>query len=60
MSALNVLLDRYGVRERLVPLRSDAAREVYVALPLTEALELARLGHLEEESGEAVMELACW
>jgi ClpP class serine protease len=58
--ALNALLERFGVRERMVPLRSDADREVYVALPLTEALELARLGHLEEDSAEDVMELGCW
>lgn len=58
--ALNTLLDRFGVRERLVPLKSDADREVYVALPLTEALELARHGHLEDESAEDVMELGGW
>ncbi len=58
--ALNGLLDRFGVRERLVPLRSDAEREIYVALPLTEALELARQGHLEEDNAEEVMEIGCW
>jgi hypothetical protein len=58
--AVNVLLDRNGVRERLVPLRSDPPREVYVAVPLTEAIELARLGHLEEDSPEEVMELCSW
>lgn len=58
--ALNGLLDRFGVRERLVPLRSDQDREVYLALPLTEALELARQGHLEEDNAEDVMELGCW
>jgi len=58
--ALNALLERFGVRERMVPLRSDADREIYIALPLTEALELARAGHLEEESAEDVMELGCW
>lgn len=58
--AVNVLLDRNGVRERLVPLRSDEPREIYVAVPLTEAIELARLGHLEDESPEDVMELCSW
>jgi hypothetical protein len=58
--ALNALLERFSVRERMVPLRSDADREIYVALPLTEALELARGGHLEEENAEDVMELGCW
>lgn len=57
---VNVLLARRNVRERLVPLRSDVDREVYVAVPLTEAIELARGGHLEEENAEAVMELGSW
>lgn len=58
--AVNVLLDRNGVRERLVPLRSDVPREIYVAVPLTEAIELARQGHLEEDSPADVMELCSW
>jgi hypothetical protein len=57
---VNVLLGRRDVRERLVPLRSDVMREVYVALPLTEAIDLARSGWLEEESAEDVMELGGW
>lgn len=57
---VNVLLGRRDVRERLVPLRSDVMREVYVALPLTEAIDLARAGWLEEESAEDVMELGGW
>ncbi|MBX7195986.1 MAG: hypothetical protein K1X94_28280 [Sandaracinaceae bacterium] len=57
---VNVLLGRRNVRERLVPLRSDVMREVYVALPLTEAIDLARAGWLEEESAEDVMELGGW
>lgn len=57
---VNVLLGRRDVRERLVPLRSDVMREVYVGLPLTEAIELARGGFLEEESAEDVMELGGW
>lgn len=58
--AVNALLERIGVRERFVQLASDHAREVYVAVPLTEALELARAGHLEDENAEAVMEHGCW
>lgn len=57
---VNVLLGRRNVRERLVPLRSDVMREVYIAVPLTEAIELARGGYLEEESAEDVMELGGW
>ncbi len=58
--AVNVLLGRRDVRERFVPLRSDVNREVYVAVPLTEAIELARAGHLEEPTAEDVMELGGW
>ena len=58
--AVNVLLGRRDVRERLVPLRSDMLREVYIAVPLTEAIELARGGHLEEVNAEDVMELGGW
>lgn len=57
--AVNTLLERHGVRERFVALRSDPAREVYVATPLTEAIELARAGHLEDDA-EEVVELGCW
>ena len=49
-----------GVRERLVPVRSDLQREVYVGLPLTEAIELTRAGCLEEDDPESIMELASW
>lgn len=57
--ATNMLLERHGVRERFVALRSDPAREIYVATPLTEAIELARGGHLEDDA-EEVVELGCW
>lgn len=58
--AVNVLLDRHGVRERLVALRSDDDREVYVATTVTEAIELARGGWLEDDDVEDVMELGGW
>lgn len=58
--ATNVLLDRFGIRERLVPVGSDDEREVYIGLPLTEAIELTRGGYLDEEDPAAVMELGCW
>jgi hypothetical protein len=57
--ATNTLLERFNVRERFVALRSDEAREVYVATPLTEAIDLARAGHLEDDV-ESVVELGCW
>lgn len=58
--AINVLLDRFRVRERLVSLRGDDEREVYVSLAVTEALHLANAGHLEDVSPEDVMNLAAW
>lgn len=58
--AVNVLLDRHGVRERLVALRSDDDRELYVAMSVTDAIEIARRGWLEDETVEDVMELGGW
>ncbi len=56
----NVLLDRHGVRERLISLRGDEEREVYVGLGVAEAMTLAQQGYLEDEDPEEVMELAAW
>ncbi|MEZ4336721.1 MAG: hypothetical protein R3B82_08845 [Sandaracinaceae bacterium] len=56
----NVLLDRNGIRERLVSLRGDDQREVYVRLGVTEAMTLCQDGYLEDEDPEDVMELAAW
>jgi hypothetical protein len=58
--AVNVLLDRHGVRERMVALLSDDTREVYLATTVTEAVELTRGGWLEDEDIEDVMELGGW
>lgn len=58
--AMNVLLDKNGVRERLVSLRGDEDREVYVQLGVTDAIRLAQLGYLEDDDAEDVMELAAW
>ena len=58
--AMNVLLDRHEVRERLVSLRGDAEREVYVALGVSEAILLARAGYLEDDDAEDVMDLGAW
>ncbi|MBX3270428.1 MAG: hypothetical protein KF729_09220 [Sandaracinaceae bacterium] len=56
----NVLLDRHGIRERLISLRGDEDRELYVRLGVTEALALCRDGYLEDEEPEDVMELGAW
>ena len=58
--AINVLLDKSGVRERLVSLRGDDDREVYVQLGVTDAIRLAQAGYLEDEEPEDVMELGAW
>lgn len=58
--ALNVLLDRHGVRERLVALRGDAEREIYAGLGVAEAMQLTRSGCLEDDDAEDVMELGAW
>lgn len=58
--ALNVLLDRRGVRERLVALRGDHEREVYAGLGVAEAMQLTRAGYLEDDDAEDVMDLGAW
>lgn len=58
--ALNVLLDRQGVRERLVALRGDAEREIYAGLGVAEAMQLTRSGYLEDDDAEDVMDLGAW
>jgi hypothetical protein len=58
--AMNVLLDRHDVRERLVSLRGDEEREIYVALGVSEAILLARGGYLEDDDAEEVMDLGAW
>jgi hypothetical protein len=58
--ALNVLLDRHGVRDRLIALRGDEHREVYVGLGVSEAIQLGQGGLLDDEDTEDVMELGAW
>ena len=58
--AVNILLDRFGVRERLVPLPSDGRREAYGALPVAEAMTLCRAGALDVTNAERLFDLAAW
>jgi len=58
--AMNVLLDRAGVRERLVALPGDGRREVYVGLPLASAMVLCRDGLLDALDPEELMDAAAW
>ncbi|MCA9615384.1 MAG: hypothetical protein H6721_08780 [Sandaracinus sp.] len=58
--AVNILLDRFGVRERLIPLPSDGRREAYAALPVAEAMTLCRAGGLDVTNAERLFDLAAW
>jgi hypothetical protein len=59
--ALNVLLDRKGVRARLVGLLSDGVREAYLGLPsLSSALALVEADYLTAPDVEALMSLTAW
>lgn len=58
--AINVLLARVGVRARLVPLRSDGTREIYVGVGVAAAMELAGAGLLEDEDADELMDLGSW
>ncbi|MFK7985119.1 MAG: hypothetical protein AB8I08_03735 [Sandaracinaceae bacterium] len=58
--AVNVLLEKADVRERLIGIRSDAEREVYVSLGLSDALTFADQDFLEDDSRQDVMALGAW
>lgn len=59
--ALNVLLDRHGVRARLVGLFGDGTREAYVSIPtMTAALPLVHADYLSVEDVEGLMEQTGW
>lgn len=58
--ALNTHLARVSVRERLVPLRTGDTAEVYVAVGMRDALDLAGAGLLEDEDPEELLELCGW
>lgn len=60
VAAFNVLLERLDEQRRLVPLRGDGCREVYVALPADTAMTLCLAGHLDEMSTNELMTLAGW
>jgi hypothetical protein len=60
VNAVNRLLDRIGIRERLVALRSDGRREMYLAVTLATAMTLCREDLLEEEDPEELLEHAGW
>ncbi len=59
--ALNVLLDRQGVRSRLVGLFGDGTREAYVAIAsMAAAVPLAQAGYLTVPDAESLMEQTGW
>lgn len=58
--AINTLLSRVGVRARLVPLRTDESREVYLGVGLAAAMQLAEAGVLDDDDAGELMELGGW
>lgn len=58
--AVNVLLEKANVRERLIGIRSDLDREVYVSLGLSDALTFTDQDYLEDDSRQDVMALGAW
>ncbi len=60
VSAMNKLLARHHVEERLVPLRADMTREAYIALDLKHAQPLCERDYLEEAGIDELLEFACW
>jgi len=60
VGALNILLDRHGISERLVPLVSDQKREAYAATSLVRAMTLCGRGYLEAEELDEIAEFTGW
>lgn len=60
VAAFNVLLDRNEEPRRLVPLRGDGKREVYVALGIDAAISLCLSDYLEEMTTNELVAIACW
>jgi hypothetical protein len=59
--ALNILLDRQGVRARLIGLFGDGERETYLGIPsMAAAVPLAQADYLTAVDAEALMELTGW
>ncbi len=60
VQAFNVMLDRADVESRLVLVRGDGERELYLAVGPTEALALCQTGVLEEDDWERLHEYCAW
>lgn len=60
VGAINVLLERCDVRQRLIPLPGDGKREAYVAAGVAEAMILCQAGCLEEDDPEQLMDFCGW
>jgi len=58
--ALNVLLGRLEIRERLIGVRSDGERELYIALSAGDASTLCKSLLLEIDDIEDLLEFAGW
>lgn len=61
IGALNQMLERFGVLERLILLRGDGrGREAYGATGAAEAARLCREGQIEDLDDEVLFDLAGW
>jgi hypothetical protein len=58
--ALNVLLEKANVKERLIGIRSDVEREVYLSLGLSDAMAFTDADYLENDARQDVMTLGAW
>ncbi len=58
--AFNALLDRAGIEVRLVPVRPDDNRELYIGANKDGAAALLRAGYLESLTEESLAEFAHW
>ncbi|MCS6798712.1 MAG: hypothetical protein NZ898_09295 [Myxococcota bacterium] len=58
--AFNRMLARRGEVRRLIPLRSDETREVYLAFSYEQAVMLLQSGYLDDEDPDELREMGGW
>jgi len=60
VQAVNMLLERMSIEERMISLKSDLHREVYVAMNREAAERLAKASRIDEIDADETIEHACW
>ena len=60
VNAINLLMNRFEIRDRFLQLRTDGEREAFFATGVSEGILLCNAGFLEDGSIEELMEFGSW